>query len=55
MIRKAQTEDADSIAGLAIQMWRDHDLQELANEFRESINAEGSACFIKYVDEKPET
>ena len=53
MIRKAQIQDAEAIAGLAIRMWGDHDPNDLANEFRELISSEGSACFIKYVDEKP--
>ena len=53
MIRKAQIQDAEAIAGLAVRMWDDHDPNDLANEFRELINAEGSACFIKCVDGKP--
>lgn len=53
MIRKAQIQDAEAIAGLAVQMWGGHDLHDLANEFRELISSEGSACFIKCVDEKP--
>lgn len=53
MIRKAQIQDAEAIAGLAMRMWGDHDLHDLTNEFRELINAEGSACFIKCVDDKP--
>ena len=53
MIRKAQIQDAKAIAGLAVQMWGGHDLHDLTNEFRELINAEESACFIKCVDDKP--
>ena len=53
MIRKAQMQDAENIAGLALQMWNEHDLHDLVNAFRELIDSEESACFIKCVDEKP--
>ena len=53
MIRKAQKEDAESLAGLAILMWGDHDLHDLANEFRELSSSEESACFLKCVEERP--
>lgn len=53
MIRKAQTEDAEIVAGLAIRMWEDNEFDALAGEFRESIGSEGSAVFIKYFGEKP--
>ena len=53
MIRKAKTEDAESLAELAIQMWGEHDLHNLADEFRQMVGTEGYDCFINYIDEKP--
>lgn len=53
MIKKAKMEDVEVLAGLAIQMWEDHTLAELADEFKEIVAKEDSVCFIKYVDNKP--
>lgn len=53
MIRKARIEDAETLAALAIQMWEDHTLRELADEFRELAENDEAACFIKYVDNTP--
>ena len=53
MIRKANKEDAKTIAGLAIRMWAGHDLTELTDEFRELTESGESVCFLKYVGEKP--
>ena len=52
MIRKAKTEEAETLAGLAIQMWTENDFEDLVNEFRELINSDEAACFIKYVGGK---
>ena len=53
MIRKADKKDADVLAALAVQMWTDHDPDELAEEFRELTENEDAACFLKYVGDEP--
>ena len=53
MIKRAEKEDAEILARLAIQMWEDHTLAELEDEFKEITEKENAACFIKYVDDVP--
>ena len=53
MIIKAKTEDAGTLAELAIQLWEDNDPAELEEEFRELTLSEDAACFIQIVDDKP--
>ena len=53
MICRARIEDAQILADLAIQMWADHDLDDLTEEFRQLVMGDDAACFIKYVDGKP--
>ena len=53
MIKRAKTEDAKVLAGLAIQMWTDHNLEELAEVFHQLVTNDEAVCFIKYVDGKP--
>ena len=53
MIKRAEKEDAEILARLAIQMWEDHTLAELEDEFKEITEKEDAACFIKYVDDVP--
>lgn len=53
MINKATKEDAITLAELAIQMWEDNVLEELAEEFAELVSSEDAACFIKYVGKEP--
>ena len=53
MIKRADEKDAEILAVLAIQMWEDHTLAELADEFGEIIKNEDAVCFIEYVDGKP--
>lgn len=50
MIRKATEKDTLVLAELAIQMWGNHTLAELEEDFAETINNNDSVCFIKYVD-----
>ncbi len=52
MIKKATKEDAITLAKLAIQMWEDNILEELAEEFAELVSSEEAACFLKYVEEE---
>ncbi len=53
MIKRAKTEDAKVLADLAIQMWPDHDPEDLKEEFRQLVTNDEAVCFIKYVDDKP--
>ena len=53
MIRKADREDAKVLAELAIQMWENHTVDELTDEFHDIIGNEDAACFLKYVDGRP--
>ena len=38
---------------MAIQMWTDHVLEDLTEEFRQLVLNDDAVCFIKYVDDKP--
>lgn len=53
MIKRAKAEDAEILAALALQMWTEHNLEEMTKEFRELLKSDEAACFIKYEDEKP--
>ena len=53
MIKRAEKEDAEILARLAIQMWEDNTLAELEDEFKEITEKEDAACFIKSVDDVP--
>ncbi len=53
MIKRADSKDAGALAEMAIQMWPEHDLDELTEEFRESRKNEEAACFLKYADNRP--
>lgn len=53
MIKRAKTEDAEALAGLAIQMWTEHIPEDLAEEFRRLVTNDDAVCFIKWVDDKP--
>lgn len=53
MIKRAKAEDAEILAALAIQMWTEHNSEEMTEEFRELLKSDEAACFIKYEDEKP--
>ena len=53
MIKRADIKDAGLLAALAIQMWKEHTIADLADEFREIIEKDDAVCFIKYIDDKP--
>lgn len=53
MIRRAKPEDAEILAGLAVQMWTENEPEEMAEEFRELVMSEEAACFIQFADDKP--
>ena len=49
-IYKAKKEDALTVAGLAIQMWEDNVLEELAAELAEIIGSSEAVVFLGTVD-----
>ena len=49
MLKKATKEDAVTLARLAIQMWEDNEIEELAEHFESLAEDEEAACFLKYV------
>ena len=53
MIRRAGMNESRNLVNMAIQMWTDHDLEDLETEFQNLVTNEEAACFIKYVDDKP--
>ena len=53
MIKRAKVEDAEILADLALQMWTEHDSEEMAEEFRKLVMNEEDACFIILVDDCP--
>ena len=53
MIKKAKKADSTILAELALQMWQDHSLSGLREEFEALTEEEDSACFIQYADESP--
>ncbi len=53
MIMIATQNDTRILAELATQMWSNHTLSELEEDFVEIINNNDAVCFIKYVDDIP--
>ena len=53
MIKRAGMNEGRELANLAIQMWTDHNLNDLEAEFRKLAMNNEAACFIKYADDKP--
>ena len=53
MIRQAQIEDVMILAKLAVQMWDEHAVQELADDFCAMISKEKAQFFIKYSNNIP--
>lgn len=50
MIVKATSKDSLALAKMAIKIWSEHSLDELAKEFEETIDCEESAIFMLMVD-----
>ena len=50
-IKKATVEDIEIVAGLAIQMWNTHTLEELKQEFLDAMNKESNTVFLALSDE----
>lgn len=52
MIKQANEKDTYELARLAIQMWEDNEIEELAGHFEELMTSDEAVCFLKCVDEK---
>lgn len=50
VIRKAISEDAATVAGLAIQMWESNTMEELTQEFFQCMNRNDSVVFLSIWD-----
>jgi aminoglycoside 6'-N-acetyltransferase I len=50
MIVKATSKDSLALAKMAIKMWSEHSLDELAKEFEDTIDCKESAIFMLMVD-----
>ena len=50
LIKKACLKDKHILAQMAVQVWENNDIAELAEEFEGFITSEDSACFLKYAD-----
>ncbi len=50
MIVKATSKDSLALAKMAIKMWSEHSLDELAKEFEDTIDCRESAIFMLMVD-----
>ena len=48
MVRKAEAADADQIAGLAVLMWSENTVQELAQELLDVMEQGKGQFFLKY-------
>lgn len=53
MIKRAKMEDAEILAALAVQMWTDHDPEDMTEEFRELAANEEAVWFIRYENDEP--
>lgn len=52
-IRKADKNDAATIAAMAVKMWPTHTIEELTAEFSSLLQGEGGVVFIGYEGETP--
>lgn len=53
MVKMATLSNARVLAEMASRLWDSHAVEELENEFTETLNCETSAFFIKYVGNIP--
>lgn len=53
MIRKASKDDIGIISELAVKMWDDSSVEELADEFAELISKDAACIFLKYKNDTP--
>lgn len=52
MVRKAEKQDLEILANLAVQMWDSHSVSELITEFSEIMEKE-TLNFLKYENDIP--
>ena len=53
MVRKAEKQDLEILANLAVQMWDSHSVRELIVEFSEIMEKGNSQFFLKYENDIP--
>lgn len=53
MIKRAETNDLEILAKLAVMMWKNHSVNELINEFSEIMMNGESQFFLKYENAIP--
>ena len=53
MVRKATNRDSRVLAEMAVQMWNTHTVDELQEEFAETLRCEHSAFFVKHEGNMP--
>lgn len=53
MIKKAGNSDLETLAKLAVMMWKNHSINELINEFSEIMINGKSQFFLKYENDFP--
>lgn len=53
MIKKASKNDIEIIANMAVLMWTDNSVDDLANEFSELITKDTAQIFLKYDNDIP--
>ena len=53
MVREALTNDAKTIAGLAVLLWEDNSAEELAEEFSALLSRKDAQIFLKYQNGSP--
>ena len=52
MIKQAKPDDAITLAGLAIKLWKGDSIPEMTNMFENLISDDNAVCFLQYVDGK---
>lgn len=53
MVRKAEKQDLEILANLAVQMWDSHSVSELIVEFSEIMEKGNTQFFLKYENDIP--
>lgn len=53
MIRIASKKDIKDIANLAVLMWKDNTVDDLADEFSEILSCDNARIFLKYDNDLP--
>lgn len=48
MVRKAEPQDIETLAGLAVRMWKNSTVDELIQEFSQLISGENAIFFLKF-------